>query len=64
MRPLLDILTDEKSLMEEIDVVSDAIEEPEVDGEANILKEHLDDLYVRLAKVRREIRTYFLRMPR
>lgn len=64
MRPLLDILTDEKTLMDEIDIINDAITDPEFDGEIDTLKRRLDALYARLTKVRREIRGYFLRAPR
>ena len=38
MRPLLDILTDEKTLMDEIDIINDAITDPEFDGEIDTLK--------------------------
>lgn len=64
MRPLLDILTDEKTLMDEIDIINDAITDPEFDGEIDTLKRRLDALYARLTAVRREIQEYFLRMPR
>lgn len=63
MRPLLDILTDEKTLMDEIDIINDAITDPEFDGEIDTLNRRLDALYARLTKVRREIRGYFLRAP-
>lgn len=64
MRPLLDILTDEKNLMDEIDAVNDAITDPEVEGEVDALNRRLDVLYARLTKIRREVRGYFLRIPR
>jgi hypothetical protein len=64
MRPLLDIITDEKTLMDEIDIINDAITDPEFDGEIDTLKRRLDALYARLIAIRREIRGYFLRAPR
>lgn len=62
MRPLLDILTDEKSLMEEIKAVNDALAKPERKGEVDTLNEYLDHLYLRLSKARKEIRAYFNRI--
>ncbi len=59
MRPLLDILTDEKSISEEIDAIERALFNPEPRDEKEKLEDRLIDLQMELAEVTDEIRDYF-----
>lgn len=59
MRALLDILSDEKSLIEEINAIERALSKPEGPNEKENLEDRLIDLQMELAEVTDEIREYF-----
>lgn len=59
MRPLIDMLMDEKTFIDEICAVNYALEDPEIDIEVDALNRRLDHLDSKLTEVRKEIRSYF-----
>ena len=60
VRPLLDILTDEKTLVEERDLIYDLILRAADLEEDEFMRDKLDDKNNRLKQVRAELREYLI----
>lgn len=62
MRALLDILTDEKKILEERDMIYELVLRADNSEEDEFLRDKLDDKNMKLQKVRTELREYLTQL--